>query len=289
MSEIETHTIDPSSASPGAILKRCREYHDISLEEAEEATKIGANYLQALEEDQISQFASVAYLKGFLRIYTTYLGLNPDDMIRLYEKLYTSSSLQGNSKKSIADTGEPAPGKKFPLQKLLLPAILLALIIITSAIINHSPSKSPRQNQPPPVAAPITIAVTQPVLSSAKLPPPVQKVKEAVAEQKEPGSESVPAVQKKVKPPTGDVTKGFIAHMKVTQAGSLTVTIDGTNSQEYDLIPGDSIEWKADRNITLELSNSGGVEVELNGRPLKPFGPPGKPAFIVLDADGIRP
>ena len=56
---------DPSAPSPGAILKRCREYHNLSLEDAEESTKIGANYLLALEEDQVSQFSSLAYLKGF--------------------------------------------------------------------------------------------------------------------------------------------------------------------------------------------------------------------------------
>jgi len=83
---------EPSATSPGAILRRCREYHDLSLEEAEESTKIGANYLLALEEDQVSQFSSLAYLKGFLRIYATYLGLNPDDMIRLFEKLYAPAA-----------------------------------------------------------------------------------------------------------------------------------------------------------------------------------------------------
>jgi hypothetical protein len=84
-------------------------------------------------------------------------------------------------------------------------------------------------------------------------------------------------------------TKGFIVRMKVTQSGTLTVTIDGSTSQGYDLIVGDSIEWKADRSITLELSNAGGVEVELNGKQVKPFGQPGKSAVVVLDAEGIRP
>ncbi len=76
--------------------------------------------------------------------------------------------------------------------------------------------------------------------------------------------------------------------MRVIQSGTLTVTIDGSPSQGYELVVGDSIEWKADKNITLELSNAGGVEAELNGKQLKPFGQVGKPLVIVLDADGIR-
>ena len=58
-----------TSGSPGAVLRRCREYHGITLEEASETTKIGISHLKALEDDQIREFANQAYLKGFLRIY----------------------------------------------------------------------------------------------------------------------------------------------------------------------------------------------------------------------------
>jgi cytoskeletal protein RodZ len=286
LSEIETHTIDPSATSPGAILKRCREYHEISLEEAEGATKIGATYLQALEEDQTGQFASQAYLKGFLRIYTTFLGLNPDDMIRLYDKLYTSGGTQGDLKTGAAGTSDPPLRKKFPLQKLVMPAVLLMLILITAAIFNRAPSTPLRQSQPVPTAASTTAPAVQPILSSAKQPPPAKKVEEAVADQQR--LESLPAAQNKIHPPPQENSKAFIVRMKVTQTGTLTVTIDGSASQGYDLVVGDSIEWKADRSITLELSNSGGVEVELNGRQLKPFGQTGTPAVVVLDAEGHR-
>ncbi len=68
------------SGSPGAILRRCREFHGITLEEASETTKIGISHLKALEDDQIREFANQAYLKGFLRIYATYLGLNSADV-----------------------------------------------------------------------------------------------------------------------------------------------------------------------------------------------------------------
>lgn len=286
MSEIETHTIDPSAASPGAILKRCREYHDISLVEAEEATKIGASYLQALEEDQIGQFASPAYLKGFLRIYASYLGLNPDDMIRLYDKLYTSGGTQGDPKKNVAVAGKPESRKKIPLQKLVMPVVLFALLLITAAIVNHTPSTPPRLNQQAMTVAPIAAPAVQPLRSSAKQPLTVIKKEDTDSNQQLPDSR--PVVQNRVQPPAPENAKGFIVRMKVIQGGSLTVTIDGSTSQGYDLVVGDSVEWKADRSITLELSNSGGVEVELNGRPLKPFGQTGKPAVVVLDAEGIK-
>ncbi|MBK5274499.1 MAG: DUF4115 domain-containing protein [Desulfuromonadales bacterium] len=285
MSEIDTNRVDPSASSPGAILKRCREYHDLSLEEAEEATKIGANYLKALEEDQVGQFANPAYLKGFLRIYATYLGLNPDDMIRLYDKLEASSNGRAGHKNSAADTVGQAPRKKFPLQKLAMPAVLLVLILITSAIVNRSPAPPVRQN--PPIPAPLStpVSVVQQKHSSARPVQTTKKTDEVVVEQAQ--GDASPAKTGAQKALT-EHSRGVIIRLKVTQGGTLSVAIDGSASQAYDLGVGDSIEWKADRTITLELSNAGGVEAELNGRQLKPFGPSGTPASIILDSEGVR-
>jgi len=284
--DIEKNTADPSATSPGAILKRCREYHDLSLEEAEEATKIGANYLKALEEDQVSQFSSLAYLKGFLRIYATYLGLNPDDMIRLYERLYSASRGESVQSSGTAGVGDPPPRKKFPLQKLAMPAVILVLILITASVINRSPSAPVRQNQPASATAPVAAPPVQQPHSSARPAVPAKIPDEAEVEQKR--GDSLPPVQNGVLKPSPESSKGFVVRLKVTQGGTLTVTIDGSTSQDYDLVAGDSIEWKADRTISLELSNPGGVEAELNGRQLKPFGQSGKPATVVLDSEGIR-
>jgi len=277
---------DPTATSPGAILKRCREYHELSLQEAEESTKIGANYLLALEEDQVSQFSSLAYLKGFLRIYATYLGLNPDDMIRLYEKLYSAGSGGGNQGAGTAGVGDPPPRKKFPFQKLAMPVVILVMILITATIINRSPSTPVRQKQPVPGTIPIAAPPIQLPHSSGGQTGPAKIPDETIVEQKQ--DATLPADQNGVQKPLPEITRGFVVRLKVTQSGTLTVTIDGSTSQEYDLAVGDSIEWKADRTITLDLSNAGGVETELNGRQLKPFGQSGKPATVVLDSEGIR-
>ena len=85
-----------------------------------------------------------------------------------------------------------------------------------------------------------------------------------------------------------EVSKGFILKIKVTQNGTLTSTVDGSAPQQYDLSVGDVIEWKAEKKVTLELSNAEGVEVELNGKPYKSLGPPGKPVYVELDADGVK-
>lgn len=286
MTAIENNMADPSAASPGAILKRCREYHDLSLEEAEESTKIGANYLMALETDQISQFSSMAYLKGFLRIYATYLGLNPDDMIRLYEKLYLAgSSGAGEHASRSAVPGEPSLRKKIPFQKLALPAVILVLILITAAIINRSPPRPVRQDQPASITIPLALPPVQQAQSSARPAVPAKKQDEVIVLKKR--DDAQPPTQNVVQKTPPESAKGFVVRLKVTQGGILKVIIDGSTSQNYDLAVGDRIEWKADRTISLDLSNAGGVEAELNGRLLKPFGPSGNPVTVVLGPEGV--
>ncbi len=287
MSETVTNNIDSSASSPGAILKRCREYHGISLEEAAEATKVGANYLKALEEDQTKEFASLAYLKGFLRIYANYLGLNPDDIMRLYEKM----SAQGGARAVGQSAGEGKQEKvrrRFSWRKLALPACLLMLLIITAAVINRSAKSSLQQAAPKPATDPQVTQAVMPPLSSARPAAPVQKAEPAVPPADTARKESAPPEQLSARKQLVDLPKGFVVRMKVTQNGTLAVTIDGASPQDYDLAVGDVIEWKAEKNITLDVSNAGGVEVELNGMPLSSFGPVGKPAYIVLDADGIK-
>ena len=87
--------------------------------------------------------------------------------------------------------------------------------------------------------------------------------------------------------PTNDshvIVQGIVLKMRALEDGYLDMTIDDAITQHYDLKAGDIIEWKADKKFTLEIGNAGGVEAELNGRHLKPFGEKGSPAHIVLSA-----
>jgi cytoskeletal protein RodZ len=285
--ETVTQNVDTSTNSPGAILKRCREYHGITLEEAAEATKIGTNYLIALENDQINAFASLAYLKGFVRIYAKFLGLNPDDILRIIEKQYVPSDAPVKDQAGLKEENGPAR-RRFSWQKLVLPAVLLILLLITAAILNRSQTP-PRQQAPlRPATGTSQAPAVLPAISSARPAPPVPKP-EAAPSPKEPAKEDTNGADHNVSSPSPPETaKGFIVKMKVTQNGTLSVTIDGAEPQNYDLTAGDVIEWKAEKNITLDLSNAGGVEAELNGKPLKAFGPAGKPASVTLDSEGVK-
>lgn len=65
----------------GQRLKHAREEQRITLEQASESTRIRVAYLQALEADDHSSLPSPVQVRGFLRNYTEYLGLDLDRLL----------------------------------------------------------------------------------------------------------------------------------------------------------------------------------------------------------------
>lgn len=66
----------------GDVLRRRREQKGLSIEDAHRDTRISVPMIRALEEDDHDVFDSEVYLKGFLRQYAAYLGLDGDQLWR---------------------------------------------------------------------------------------------------------------------------------------------------------------------------------------------------------------
>jgi len=70
----------------GERLKEVREESDLSLEEVTKKTGIKIEYLSALELNDYQRLPGELYTKSFLKRYAAFLELNPQSVIRLYEK-----------------------------------------------------------------------------------------------------------------------------------------------------------------------------------------------------------
>src|ERR671935_2663639 len=60
----------------GSSLREARLRQGLDLPAVEQATKIRGKYLQALEDEQFDVLPAQTYVKGFLRTYAEYLGLD---------------------------------------------------------------------------------------------------------------------------------------------------------------------------------------------------------------------
>ncbi len=108
----------------GSWLIEAREARGLTLEDAERDTRISRRYLQALEEEQFTVIPAPVYARGFLRSYSQYLGLDPQEAMARYpreEDAYAppiAQGAQGSGRTSVRQPqARPAPEPGRPTWK----------------------------------------------------------------------------------------------------------------------------------------------------------------------------
>ena len=75
----------------GSSLREARLRQGVDFVEAEAATKIRSKYLHALEDEQFEVLPAKTYVKGFLRAYADYLGLDGQLYVDEYNSRYVGA------------------------------------------------------------------------------------------------------------------------------------------------------------------------------------------------------
>jgi len=123
-------SISMNSQSFGQILQNTRRQKGIDLKTASSETKILLKYLQALEEENESEFATMVQLRGFLQKYCLFLGLDFERQYALYRRDF---GVSGPRKK----IQKPAGRFSIPKQYILpLVGISIVVLIGLSLLIN---------------------------------------------------------------------------------------------------------------------------------------------------------
>ena len=144
----------------GERLCAAREAKEISLGAASEATRISVLYLKALEEEDLSAFASESHARGFLRNYTAFLGLDYEEMAGLFDQG------QGISRPTSGRT-EPGRDQGSDRRPSTLLADCLLVLVVLSLLGLGAVTVYQRQNQrevtptagppPTPTATPMPV------------------------------------------------------------------------------------------------------------------------------------
>ena len=112
----------------GSILKEERIKKGLTFEQAEQATKIRLNFLQAIEADDYSGLPSLSYAKGFVKNYSEYLGLDSGMVLAFFRRQTAEVTRSSLLPKSVS---EPIGTSLFQLTPgKFLAGILIALVLI---------------------------------------------------------------------------------------------------------------------------------------------------------------
>lgn len=76
--------IESETEWKGSLLRRIREARNVPLEELSDYTKIGKNYLIAIEDENFAKLPAAVFLRGFLTQIAKYLKLPPERVLAGY-------------------------------------------------------------------------------------------------------------------------------------------------------------------------------------------------------------
>jgi cytoskeleton protein RodZ len=116
----------------GTSLREARLRQHLDFPEIEQATKIRGKYLRALEDEQFDVLPAQTYVKGFLRSYAEYLGLDG----QLYVDEYNSRFVVGEEEAPARrPRRSPPPTRGVQVQSRVVLLTLLGIAAVTALVI----------------------------------------------------------------------------------------------------------------------------------------------------------
>jgi helix-turn-helix protein len=129
----------------GNSLREARLRQTLDFPEIEQATKIRAKYLRALEDEQFDVLPAQTYVKGFLRSYAEYLGLDG----QLYVDEYNSRFVVGEEESPARPRrSAPPPSRGVQVQSRVVLLTLLGIASVTALVIVAWTRGEPQKKEP---------------------------------------------------------------------------------------------------------------------------------------------
>ncbi|MCX5669205.1 MAG: DUF4115 domain-containing protein [Candidatus Omnitrophica bacterium] len=250
----------------GSRLKKIRQERGLGLEDVQKKTKVHLNVLRAIEGDSISNLSPI-YLKGFIKIYCSYLGLEAKDFIGPSEQRQIPA-LNATVGRPIGTRMEKkASFIKDASIKLstITPLINLKKIIIFAAIVVMF----------------IFLGINLIRFIYARPKSRLERVKISMPA----SAPKVHAGQTKINNLTGGFTLGIFARGK----SWISVKVDGKVLFHGVLARGRTETWQAREKVELSLGDAGAVELQVNDQRFTNLGRHGQSLKnIVINKEGLK-
>lgn len=278
----------------GQILKEARDKKSLSLGEAEKATKIRRKILVLLEESNWKNLPSPTFVKGLLKNYGLFLGLDTKKLLAFFRREYDEPKLQ----KHLVASKSKKPKIRFTPQ--LVTTLVIALAILAASFYLFSQYRSFTAAPLLEISEPkgnvkveaLDISVVGKTYTDATLKINGQKIqispggtfsvavslvegintivitaenrfgkistekRTVVVDSKIAGAESSVGVKEKVS-----------LTLKIgPNAANIRIELDGKKTFEGVLVFGSIREFSAKERVKIFTSNAGSTKVEFNGK-----------------------
>lgn len=276
--------------SLGSLLKRSREERHIDLDEAFRVTRIRRHTLEALENEQWDKLPSQVFVKGFLRTYAEFLGLDKEMVLTYYQRISPFEKDKSDILKQVSPQAA-----RWHL-KIIIPLLALAFILsviylnrknisIVEKAFQYMGTQGPVKEEEEPVAKEGTKALDERDTEQLSLSNEKKLEKEEKAPSK-PKSIEEPLVLEDtgIAKETSEepLPPRFILTANVKGRTWIAIYVDDEPVKEYLFQPGDTVKWTADKGFDILVGNAGGIEFFLNGNQIGHLGAEGKVVRLKL-------
>lgn len=262
----------------GRVLREAREQQGLSLGACEEGTRIRRRYLEALEDGRMSELPGEVYIKGFLRSYGNYLGLDGAALVEQYKGKQTEEespdreAAPARSELNVPTTVRvQRKGNGRPRTAVLLVRRLVVGLLLLAAVgalvyggwrIGQQLGRRAEPVQDPPPAQGETPGAADPGGDAGKEEPPAPP---------KPPEPVKPKVQ--MAAPVGDTIQWLVPEAPIavkldfSDRVWISVAADGAAATEEIVTAGTVREYSADKELRVRVGWSAGVTITVNEEP----------------------
>lgn len=243
----------------GEALRRTRIYYEQSLEDIEDALRIRACQIGAIENGDMDELPGRVYAIGFVRSYAEHMGLDGAKVVQLFKAQYMDGQTRSLLSFPVLASEMKTPAFWF---------VMLSLILFSVFYVGSYALNSRNRNVDVFVKAvpeEIKIHVAQDILIQ---PPPTAE--EMIGPMDVPVADSVVenmSDEKEMKP-------GIILNIMKNSWVEIK-NVKGEIIVSNILEEGDQYFVPNSPGLSMSLGNAANVEIIVNGRPLKPLGKDG--------------
>jgi hypothetical protein len=250
----------------GSYLRAARETRGLDLRDAAQQTRIGINYLKAIEDEDFSKLPGEVFVKGFLKNYARFLGLSEDEVMNRYGEF---------KKPQPAPPSPAAPGTQKTERPRPAP-------VETTVAETEPARRSGMKLEPYLWAGVIVIALASFLLTSLPKRRPVQ----------ERAGQATQAVVDSAAIHTGQTTTGkpekLYLEIDALEDVWVLVRTDVSPQKKAVLKKGEHVTWSADDRFLLSYAGVGAAKLVLNGKELTVNGPRNAVVRdLIITAQGI--
>lgn len=256
----------------GEHIKEEREKKGITIEEAAKATRIGKTYLKAIEDGDFS-IQSPVFMKGFLRSYADFLGLDSADILGRYKG--TLDEREGKGKTEEHKLEPVRKSRKYAVTAVITLS-LIAVIIFAAIFTTKEPDVAPPTIKPSQEAeleqqeAAMVNTTTLGTITSVqgKLFQPLTTSALPATEPPKPAALTLQTSERPKKKYTLTITAKELLWLRIS--------VDEKNPVEVLMKSRETASWFADRKLIITTEKAAGIDLTLNGKSLGRLGESGK-------------